>query len=177
MAEPLTFRAATHDDVDAIVALVERAYRGEASRAGWTTEADLLDGQRTDAAAIGEIVAGSGSRILVAEADGRIVASVLLKDEGGAAYLGMFAVHPPLQGGGIGRRLLDEAERLARADLGATTARLTVIAQRPELVAWYERRGYRQTGERESFPCGDERFGRPRRGDLYFVVMKKVISR
>ncbi len=176
MPEHLTFRRASNSDIDTVVALIERAFRGEASRAGWTTEADLLDGRRTDAAAVGEVLGASNSRILLAEAGGHIVASVVLKDEGGAAYLGMFAVDPTLQGGGIGRRLLEEAERVARADLGATTARMTVIAQRPELIAWYERRGYRQTGEREPFPYGNERFGRPRRDDLYFVVMKKALS-
>ena len=177
MAEPLTCRTATHGDVDAVVALVERAYRGEASRAGWTTEADLLDGQRTDTAALAETIATPGSRIILAEASDGLVGSVLLKDEGGTAYLGMFAVHPSLQGGGIGRRLLDEAERLVRTELASTAIRMTVIAQRPELIAWYERRGYRITGEREPFPSGDERFGQPKRNDLYFVVMKKALSR
>lgn len=177
MAELLTFRTATNHDIDTVVALVESAYRGDASRAGWTTEADLLDGQRTDATAISEVVGAPASRIVLAEASGDIVASVLLKDEGGIAYLGLFAVHPPLQGRGIGRRLLEEAERQAREDLRVPAARMTVIAQRPELIAWYERRGYRQTGEREPFPYGDERFGRPQRSDLYFVVMKKALSR
>ena len=174
---PLTFRPAVPADVDALVVLVESAYRGDTSRAGWTTEADLLEGQRTDAAALVELLTAPASRIVLAESGGRIVASVLLTDEGGSAYLGMFAVHPPFQGGGIGRRLLEEAERQAREDLGVPVARMTVIAQRPELIAWYERRGYRQTGEREPFPYGDERFGRPQRSDLYFVVMKKALSR
>ena len=176
MAEPVTFRTATHDDIDAVVALVERAYRGEASRTGWTTEADLLDGQRTDTVALAATIATPGSRIILAEANDGLVGSVLLKDEGGTAYLGMFAVHPSLQGTGIGRQLLEEAERLAWAELGATATRMTVIAQRPELIAWYARRGYRLTGEREAFPYGDERFGRPRRDDLYFVAMKKALS-
>ncbi len=176
-ASPLTFRLAVPADVAALVALVESAYRGEASRAGWTTEADLLDGQRTDAEALAETIATPGSRVILAEADNRLVGSVLLKDEGGTAYLGMFAVHPLMQGVGIGRRLLDEAERLVRTELASTAIRMTVIAQRPELIAWYERRGYRLTGEREAFPYGDERFGRPRRDDLYFVVMKKALSR
>lgn len=135
----------------------------------------MLDGQRTDATALAVTIATPGSRILLAETDDRLVGSVLLQDEGGTAYLGMFAVHPPMQGGGIGRRLLDEAERLAGTELAATTIRMTVIAQRPELIAWYARRGYRQTGEQEPFPYGDERFGRPRRNDLYFVVMKKAL--
>ncbi len=174
---PLLFRTATPADVDAVVALVESAYRGETSRAGWTTEADLLDGQRTNATALAVTIATPGSRIILAEANDRLMGSVLLKDEGGTAYLGMFAVPPPMQGGGIGRRLLDEAERLAGTELAAMAIRMTVLAQRPELIAWYERRGYQQTGEREPFPYGDERFGQPRRNDLYFVVMKKALPR
>ncbi|MGE0395062.1 MAG: GNAT family N-acetyltransferase [Vicinamibacterales bacterium] len=174
---PLTFRAAAPADAPAIVALVESAYRGEASRAGWTTEADLLDGQRTDEAGVLAAIAGPGERIVLACDGDALVGSVLLRDEGhGSAYTGMLAVRPPLQGHGVGRALLQEAERMARSELRATTMRMTVIAQRAELLAWYERLGYRPTGERESFPYGDERFGRPRRNDLHFVVLKKALS-
>lgn len=179
MAEPLTFRTATHDDVDAVVALVERAYRGEASRAGWTTEADLLDGQRTDLKAVTALIAAPESRVVLAESSRTLVACMLLTHETttGSAYLGMFSVHPPMQGTGIGRLLLEEVERQASVELGVPDARMTVLAQRPELIAWYERRGYQITGAREPFPYGDERFGRPNRNDLYFVVMKKALSR
>lgn len=172
----LTFRAATPADAAAIVALVESAYRGEASRAGWTTEADLLDGQRTDTASVLTTVAATGERIVLAFDGDALVGSVLLRDEAhGSAYTGMLAVRPALQGRGVGRALLREAERLAASELAATTMRMTVIAQRTELVAWYERQGYRQTGEREPFPYGDERFGRPRRDDLCFLVLRKAL--
>ncbi|MEQ1898290.1 MAG: N-acetyltransferase [Vicinamibacterales bacterium] len=178
MPPPLTFRTATHADIDAIVALVESAYRGEASRAGWTTEADLLDGQRTDTGKVRELVDAAGSRLILAFRDRELVGSVLLKDEGDAvAYVGMLAVRPPLQGSGVGRTLLEEAERVAGATLQARTIRMTVIPLRTELVAWYERRGYRRTGAQEPFPYGDERFGRPKRHDLSFVVLTKVLPR
>ena len=171
----LTFRDAAPADAAAIVALVDRAFRGDASREGWTTEADLLDGQRTDNSAVLEMIAAARDTLLLAHRDGTLVSSLLLRDKGdGSAYVGMLAVEPALQGHGVGRALLAEAERRALA-FGASTMRMTVIAQRTELVAWYERLGYRRTGEREPFPYGQPRFGVPKRDDLYFVVMKKVL--
>lgn len=94
----------------------------------------------------------------------------------GAAYFGMFAVDPTIQGGGIGRILLAEAERIAATDLGAARLEMTVIEQRRELVAWYERRGYERTGETKPFPYGDERFGTPKVDDLVMVVLAKSLS-
>lgn len=173
----LQFRPAELRDVDAIVALVESAYRGEASRAGWTTEADLLDGQRTDTDEVRALVLGPRSRVLLAEQDGALVGSVVLRDEGASAYLGMLTVRPTLQTAGIGRALLEEAERIAASELGALAMWMTVITLRAELIAWYERRGYARTGEREPFPYGDPRFGRPRRDDLVFEILRKPLSR
>jgi ribosomal protein S18 acetylase RimI-like enzyme len=172
----LRFRPAVPADVGAVVALVESAYRGDASRAGWTTEADLLDGQRTDATEVRAVIEGPRSRVVLAEQDGTLVGSVVLRDEDGTAYFGMLTVRPTLQSAGIGRALVAEAERIAARELGATVMRMTVIAQRTELIAWYERRGYARTGEREPFPYGDPRFGRPRRDDLVFEVMRKPLS-
>src|SRR5436189_576814 len=105
----MQFRRATLADVPAIVSLVESAYRGEASRVGWTTEADLLDGQRTDAGKVSEIIDSPRSRVLLAEQAGEILASLMLADEVPDAYVGMFAVQPGRQGTGIGRHLLAEA--------------------------------------------------------------------
>ncbi|HET6964066.1 MAG TPA: GNAT family N-acetyltransferase [Acidimicrobiales bacterium] len=156
--------------------LVESAYRGEPSRAGWTTEADLLDGQRTDAAEVGTIIARPGSVIILAESDGTLVGSCQLERSGGdAAYFGMFAVRPWEQGAGIGRALIGEARRMAE-QWGCTVLRMTVIRQRQDLIAWYRRMGFHPTGETEPFPYGDERFGRPRRPDLEFVVLAGPVN-
>lgn len=174
----LTTRRATLADVDDVVALVESAYRGEASRAGWTTEADLLDGRRTDAAMVREVIEASGTVLLLGHDGGELVACCVVEDRRdvapGEAYVGMLAVRPGRQGGGIGAAMLAAAEAHAR-DLGASTLRLTVIVQRDELIAWYERRGFVRTEEREPFPYGDERFGIPRRDDLEFLVMRKAL--
>lgn len=174
MSAPV-FRRAAEADVPAIVALVERAYRGEASRAGWTTEADLLDGQRTDPREVRELVQGARSEVLLGFDGARLVASAALTDEEDALYFGMFAVEPTLQGGGWGGAMLAEAERRART-LGLPAVRMTVIAQRAELIAWYARKGFAPTGEIAPFPYGDPRFGLPRRDDLYFVVLEKPLT-
>ncbi len=169
----LTFRDATADDVPAVVDLVESAYRGESSRAGWTTEADLLQGRRTDAEGIAAVVAAPRSVLLLAERDGILVGCCELRRTGSAAYFGTFAVSPLAQGGGIGRTLLTRADAEAVARWGSDALEMTVIAQRADLIAWYERLGFRTTGERRPFPYGDERFGVPQRDDLEFVVLRR----
>jgi GNAT superfamily N-acetyltransferase len=166
-------RQASVADVPAVVALVERAYRGDASRAGWTTEADLLDGQRTDPEDVRAAIEGPGHVVLLALDAERLVASVLLSPDGDAILLGMFAVEPTLQGAGLGRHVLGEAERWMRDSMGATRGRMTVLLQRAELLAWYARRGWLPTGARKPFHYGNARFGMPRRDDLEFVVLEK----
>jgi ribosomal protein S18 acetylase RimI-like enzyme len=173
----LNLRVATADDVAAIVELVESSYRGDASRAGWTTEADLLRGQRTDAAAVADAIGAPSSVVLLTVDDaGVVVACCHLERRDAAVYFGMFAVRPGLQGTGVGGELLAQAENYARDEYGGTSMEMTVIGQREELVAWYERRGYRQTGETRVFPYGDERFGIPTRDDLHFVVLTKSLA-
>ena len=177
MTGTLTFRLAGAGDIAAIVGLVDSAYRGEPSRAGWTTEADLLDGQRTDAGAVAEIVASPGGVMLLAEADGELAGCCQLERRPPAeAYFGMFSVRPAGQGQGFGRQILAEAERFARAEWGAATMVMTVLEPRRDLIGWYERRGYRLTGESKPFPYGNERFGIPRRPDLSFVVLEKPLA-
>jgi GNAT superfamily N-acetyltransferase len=172
----LSFRVAQHDDVAVINALVQSAFRGDDSRQGWTTEADLLDGQRTDPDAVAEIVDSANGLILLAEERGALVACCQLEDRGdGSAYFGMLSVRPGLQAGGIGRAIVAEAERRAAA-FPASRMRMTVIRQRADLIAWYERRGYRLTGETHPFPYGDERFGLPKVADLEFVVLEKELA-
>ncbi|MCG6493739.1 GNAT family N-acetyltransferase [Kitasatospora sp. A2-31] len=173
----LAFRPATVADVPALVALVESAYRGDASRTGWTTEADLLDGQRTDAEGVTAAVTNPEGVVLVAEPDGELIACCQLERRGRHAYFGMFSVSPGHQGGGLGRAVLAEAERFAEEEWGAVELEMTVIEQRADLIAWYERRGFRRTGVYSPFPYGDERFGIPRRPDLRFEKLVKELTR
>ncbi|MEU0071836.1 GNAT family N-acetyltransferase [Streptomyces sp. NPDC006332] len=175
-APELSFRDATDADVDALVALIESAYRGDSSRAGWTTEADILQGQRTDPQGVLEVIKAADSRLLTVEREGRIVACCQLEHRGDHAYFGMFAVSPAAQGGGLGKVIIAEAERQAREVWGATEMHMTVISVRDDLIAWYERRGYRRTGRMTPFPYGDERFGVPQRDDLQFELLIKELA-
>ncbi|HJR11405.1 MAG TPA: GNAT family N-acetyltransferase [Rhodanobacteraceae bacterium] len=175
----LCFRVATVLDVSAVVSLTQSAYRGDASRVGWTTEADLLDGQRTDSAEVAALIGNPRVRLLLAERDGQLLAACVverLSDEhAGDAYFGMFSVRPEAQGNGTGRALLAEGERVARDEWKARAMRMSVIDVRNELIAWYERRGYRRTGEYKPFPYGDPRFGIPKRDDLRFEWLVKSL--
>ena len=184
---PIALRLARRDEAEAVSALVNSAYRGDPSRAGWTTEADLLGGQRTDPDALREFMATDETALdrvlLVYDGTaggtglGRLPeACVQLERRGDDAYLGMLTVQPVRQASGIGKRLLDAAEGWAAARWGARTIIMTVITQRPELIAWYERRGYHATGETAPFPYGDTRFGEPKRPDLQFIVLRKPLG-
>jgi ribosomal protein S18 acetylase RimI-like enzyme len=166
-------RPATADDIPAVVRLVQSAYRGDASRAGWTTEAGLLTGQRTDAAGVEEALAEGVVLVLDGAPDDGLLACCQLVAHPGHAYFGMFAVRPGQQGAGVGDALLGYAEQYAQQQFGAAAMELTVIGQRSELIAWYVRRGYTPTGETRPFPYSDERFGIPLRDDLHFVVLRK----
>jgi ribosomal protein S18 acetylase RimI-like enzyme len=122
------------------------------------------------------VIKSPDSRLLTVERDGRIVACCQLEHRGEHAYFGMFAVSPALQGAGLGKRVIAEAECQARATWGVTEMHMTVISVREDLIAWYERRGYRRTGRTTPFPYGDERFGIPQRDDLQFELLVKKLG-
>ena len=159
-------RPATADDANALLEVVQAAYRG---RGGWTTEADLLEGQRTDRAGVEEYL----PYLTVAlDDDDVLVGCCALVPEGEHATFGMFAVRPGLQGGGVGSALLSAAEEQARAE-GYPFIEMHVLSTRSELLAYYLRRGYVDTGASLPFPYGDERFGLPRTDGLAFAVLTK----
>jgi ribosomal protein S18 acetylase RimI-like enzyme len=173
----LRFRDAVAEDAPTVVGLVESGYRGEHSRAGWTTEADLLDGTRTNAAEVLEIIAEPESRLILAEREDEVAGCCHLHIEaGGVGYFGMFAVRPLLQGAGIGRALVAEAERVARVEFSCTLMRMDVLSARSELIDWYRRLGYTATGARRPFPYGDSRFGIPRGPGLDFLELAKELA-
>lgn len=148
----LTFRRAAVPDAAALADLINSAYRGETSRKGWTTEADLLDGLRTTAQEIRQLIEGRDSFFLLCQRGAVLAGSVQVEKQGEQAYIGMFVVRPDMQGAGIGKRLLEEAETQARREWGVSSFIMIVITLRQELIAFYERRGYRRTGELSEFP-------------------------
>lgn len=175
MPAALTFAPATAADLPALCHLINRAYRGEASEQGWTTEAHLLAGQRTDEADLHEQFLAPDATFLLARTEaGGLVGSVFLQPQGPDLYLGMLSVEPTRQAQGIGRQLVAAAGELARRR-GCTGIRITVIAVRHELLAWYERLGFRPTGATVDFPT-DTRFGIPRQPDpLVLRVLRKAL--
>lgn len=175
MADRFEVRLGTPADVPALVRLVNSAYRGETSRAGWATEEHLLDGIRIDEARLFDELAADGSVILVYEDAGEPIACVHLERTGESCYLGMLTTKPTLQARGLGRQMLEAAEQWAAAHWHAREVHMTVISVRDTLIAWYERRGYVRTGERKPFPYGDERWGIPKVEGLEFVVLRKLL--
>jgi len=173
----IAIRDAVAADIPALHLLIESAYRGEASRAGWTTEADLLDGQRTDPEDLADILADPKQALLSAWRGDDLLGCVLIADrDEGTGYFGMLSVSPTLQGGGLGRRLVEAAHAALAQRFGARRVRISVFPQRETLIAWYERLGYRLTGDTLPFPYGNPRFGLPLRDDLYFRVMERALD-
>lgn len=165
---------ATERDAAALTSLINSAYRGEGSKQGWTTEADLLDGQRTDVAAVTDLLNETDATLLKYEnADGVSQGCVYLEKQGDHMYLGMLTVAPHLQNSGIGKKLLYAAEAYAH-EQGCAAVVMSVISVRNELIAWYERHGYHKTGATKPFPHTDLRFGIPKQ-KLEFLVLEKAL--
>jgi ribosomal protein S18 acetylase RimI-like enzyme len=145
---------ATLQDIPALTTLINSAYRGETSKKGWTTEAHLLEGKRTTEEELTEIISDPKNTFLKYTANDKIIGSVLLVEKEHQLYLGMLTVSPELQNSGIGKKMLAEGERHAKT-LGLSSILMTVVSVRAELIAWYKRHGYVETGEREAFPSSD----------------------
>ena len=173
MLQTFYFHPATINDVAILSELVNSAYRGERSKKGWTTEADLLDGIRTDEAALQKMIETPGTVILKCMNESeQLLGCVYLQKKKSSLYLGMLTVAPELQAMGIGKKLLAAAEDQASV-MQCDSITITVIAVRHELIAWYERHGYRATGETQPFPQ-DPSFGLPKQA-LHFIVMEKKL--
>ncbi len=171
------FRIAELGDIDALLTLIHSAYRGDSSRQGWTHEADLLDGQRTDVDELRKKITDENAVFYVIESEGELLACTCLeKKSETTGYLGMVTVRPDLQAAGLGRKLLEQAEVYAREHFHLREIEMTVIDSRSELIAWYERRGYKRTGETRPFPMNDPRAGIVLVEHLQFVVLSKEVA-
>ncbi len=173
----LSFRLAAVADAAEIAALVNASYRGETSRQGWTTEADLLDGLRINISDVQRLIQpeqAAASILLLCAIGGEIVATVCLEKIADAAHIGMFAVNPAMQGYGIGKQLLAYAENYARQHWAVNRFLMHVISVRHELIAFYERRGYRRTGVFEPFPVNPQMW-QPKLAALQLETLEKII--
>lgn len=175
----MELRPAVEADFAEIVALANLAYRGTGAGASWNAEEGIIEGQRLNEELLREDLAAKPNGALLVwrdESNGQLLGTAWLNPEGdGVWYLGLLTVRPDMQNRQLGRTLLAAAEAYAR-ERGGTRIRMTVLHVREGLVAWYERRGYSKTGETEPFPYEDERFGKPLRDDLYFVVLERDIA-
>lgn len=168
-------RLATSADISKIVELVESVYRGESATKGWTSESDILDGQRTDAPMIREMIEEPESSLFVIDHDkDTLAASVHLKKEDSFGYIGMVSVSTKVQNQGVGKKLLLFCEEQIQ-NWGFNRAKITVIHSRLELIAWYERFGYVRNGVSHPFP-EDPRFGKPKVAGLKLVELEKILQ-
>ena len=170
----LNFSIASDADIPDLEKLVNSAYRGDVSKKGWTTEAHLLDGIRTDEENLREMMGWSDAQFLkcTTSAD-ELVGCVFLKKMEEKMYLGMLTVSPFQQANGIGKQLLNAAEKHA-LNHGCERIEMTVITDRTDLISWYERHGYVCTNETRPFPK-DPRYGIPKK-PLSFVVLTKQLQ-
>lgn len=161
-------------DISFVVSLLNSAYRGDVSRQGWTTEAHLIEGEvRTDHASVKEVTEMDNSVVLKYVNEGsQIIGCVNLQQHGHKIYLGMFAVSPQLQGGGVGKKLLHAAEEYA-LQRNCHSIYMTVISVRTELIDWYKRHGYKETGEKKSFD--EDGLSGKHLQQLEFAVLEKQL--
>lgn len=173
------FELATTEDVPSIVSLMNRAYRGSGSSAGWTTESAYISGDRTSESLLrAQLLSRPEGTFLKwgSPSGGHLSGCVWLEPLGeGVWYLGSLTTDPAQQNAGLGKTFLGAAEQWVR-ERGGSRVRLTVVNVRDTLIAWYLRRGYHKTGETEPFPYGDNRFGTPLRNDLSFIVLEKALA-
>ena len=162
------------EDIVSLNTLINSAYRGEFSKKGWTTEAHILEGSRTTEVELLGIIQDASHTILKYSDNGKIIGCVLLKVKANELYLGMLTVSPDLQNSGIGKKLLRQAEVFA-VEMQLPKIVMTVITVRVELIAWYKRNGYVDTGAREPFPVSDV-FNPTTKEPLEFMVLEKVIT-
>lgn len=165
----------TNADIAEVQALVNAAYRGDASRSGWTTEADLIAGtKRIDVASLQAMLESDNETVLLLRnTDAVLEGCVYLQQQPQGMYLGMLSVWPLQQAQGTGKRLMQAAEDFARSQQ-VHRMFMSVITVRTELIAWYQRRGYNDTGERKPFP-NNPLFGTPLQ-PLEFMILEKEIG-
>lgn len=164
------FEKAAIDQAQAISDLINLTYRGNS---GWTTEAAIIRGDRTNRQEIETAMLNPDAHFFVASLPAMLASCIYVAREKRHAYIGFFSVHPDLQGQGLGKYMLEEAETFARTVFGARRFVMFVISQRPELIAFYQRRGYCCTGRIETYP---ESLGIPKIAGLTIEYLAKDVA-
>ena len=176
----LHFHKAELSDAQAIAALINSAYRGETSRAGWTTEADILDGVRTTTQEIASLIKREDAFILVGVLRDQIVATICCERQDAygrnIAHLGMIAVKPTLQNKGYGTTMIQAAEAMTAREWRVVGFHMAVITLREELIAFYERLGFARSGEFKNFP-ENSALWQPKVAGLTLEYLVKIIKR
>jgi GNAT superfamily N-acetyltransferase len=170
---------ATEADYAEIIDLANLAYRGrEGTTPSWNIEKGIVGGERlNDSLLRDELAAKPNGALLIYRDDpeGPLLGTAWLNPEGDGGWsLGLLTVHPDLQNRQLGRQLLSAVEDYAR-ERGANRIIIGVLHVRDTLMQWYERRGYRKTGETEPWPHDDRRVGTPLVDDLRFVILEKEL--
>ncbi|MEI7916647.1 MAG: GNAT family N-acetyltransferase [Methylophilaceae bacterium] len=148
----LSFHKAELSDAISIAELVNSAYRGEISRAGWTTEADLLDGLRITTPEVATLIKREDAFVLVGVLRDQIIASIACEHLENTAKFGLIAVKPTLQNKGYGREMIKAAEAITAREWRVAGFYMSVITLRTELIEFYERLGFERSGQFEDFP-------------------------
>lgn len=167
-------KKASPADIPSLVALLNSAYRGEASKKGWTSEADKIEGDiRTDESQLQELMQTTGAAFFkYIDDSGNIGGCVFLQKLGEKLYLGMLCVSPGLQAKGTGKNIMTVAEEYARQK-ECTAIFMRVFSFRHELISWYEKQGYYKTGEIVAFE--NSPYGTASE-KLEFLIMEKRVS-
>lgn len=172
----LKFTFAEEKQSQEITSLVNSVYRGENSKKGWTTEADILGGIRISAEKVRDIISSKNNVILLASLDDKIIGSVHLEKKGNICWLGMLSVDVDFQTYGLGKMMIEKSEEFAKETFNSSEMKMKVIGVRSELIEYYKRRGYLLTGERENFLTAEDTFGEPNTQNLYFEILSKNLT-
>lgn len=168
----LILEKAKNEHITSISNLVNLAYRG---KDGWTKETDLVSGDRTRTDDIQTYLSDPNAHLLIAIEAGEIVSCICVEKNDNRAYIGLFAVHPKLQGSGVGKDILAQAERYAAINLNIDRYVMIVVSQRAELIAYYERRGYSRTGDIQDYPA-HLNVGMPLAAGLTIETLEKRVN-
>lgn len=161
-------------DIEALVEVVQLAYRGGLATVDWKNENHLVTGPRIDGAKMKALIEGDDTHVLKIEHEGKLAGCVLIEIEGDACVIGMLSVHPEMQNLKLGKRLVQDAEAFAKSEIKSKEARMYVLSQRAELLQWYQRLGYEKNGERKEFPA-EEEASKPVDKDTYLAVIFKKL--